>query len=100
MFVARSISEEFSSGDAKYRDNDEPVQASHGRDPRYTKDKEDKERGDEGILFDRMILYLDVLRLCARARTIMCGIPQNKYARYQLTILDDIIDFNKRMTYF
>ncbi|XP_014599096.1 PREDICTED: diacylglycerol kinase theta isoform X4 [Polistes canadensis] len=43
----RSISEEFSSGDAKYRDNDEPGQAPHGRDPRFTKDKDDKERGDE-----------------------------------------------------
>ncbi|XP_015176649.1 PREDICTED: diacylglycerol kinase theta isoform X3 [Polistes dominula] len=41
---ARSISEEFSSGDAKSRDNDESGQAPHGRDPRY---KEDKERGDE-----------------------------------------------------
>ncbi|XP_015176651.1 PREDICTED: diacylglycerol kinase theta isoform X5 [Polistes dominula] len=40
----RSISEEFSSGDAKSRDNDESGQAPHGRDPRY---KEDKERGDE-----------------------------------------------------
>ncbi|XP_035719225.1 diacylglycerol kinase theta-like isoform X6 [Vespa mandarinia] len=46
----RSISEEFSSGDAKYRDNDEPVQGPHGRDPRYTKDKEDKERGDEEMI--------------------------------------------------
>ncbi|KAK2580423.1 hypothetical protein KPH14_006173 [Odynerus spinipes] len=47
---ARSISEEFSSGDAKYRDNDEPVQGSHGRDPRSTKDKDDKERGDEEMI--------------------------------------------------
>ncbi|XP_043685794.1 diacylglycerol kinase theta isoform X2 [Vespula pensylvanica] len=47
---ARSISEEFSSGDAKYRDNDEPVQGPHGRDPRYNKDKEDKERGDEEMI--------------------------------------------------
>ncbi|XP_043497853.1 diacylglycerol kinase theta-like isoform X1 [Polistes fuscatus] len=47
---ARSISEEFSSGDAKYRDNDEPGQAPHGRDPRYSKDKDDKERGDEEMI--------------------------------------------------
>ncbi|KAF7407151.1 hypothetical protein HZH66_001688 [Vespula vulgaris] len=50
MVRARSISEEFSSGDAKYRDNDEPVQGPHGRDPRYNKDKEDKERGDEEMI--------------------------------------------------
>ncbi|KAI4491356.1 hypothetical protein M0804_002748 [Polistes exclamans] len=47
VLAPRSISEEFSSGDAKYRDNDEPGQAPHGRDPRFTKDKDDKERGDE-----------------------------------------------------
>lgn len=81
LFVARSISEEFSSGDAKYRDNDEPVQGPHGRDPRYNKDKEDKERGDEGILFKRMILHLynsctyTYARACvrdARARVCTC----------------------------
>ncbi|XP_015176652.1 PREDICTED: diacylglycerol kinase theta isoform X6 [Polistes dominula] len=44
VLAPRSISEEFSSGDAKSRDNDESGQAPHGRDPRY---KEDKERGDE-----------------------------------------------------
>jgi len=49
VFAARSISEEFSS-DTKYRDNGEPAQgATHGRDPRSPKEKEDKERGDEGI---------------------------------------------------
>lgn len=49
-FAARSISEEFSSGDARNRDNGEPGPGStHSRDPRSPKDKEDKERGDEGI---------------------------------------------------
>lgn len=49
MFTARSISEEFGS-DAKYRDNGESTQAAtHSRDPRSPKEKEDKERGDEGI---------------------------------------------------
>lgn len=49
MFTARSTSEEFGS-DARYRDNGEPTQgAAHGRDPRSPKEKEDKERGDEGI---------------------------------------------------
>ena len=43
--AARSISEEFSSGDTRCRDNDEQ-QSAHSRDPR--KDKEDKERGDDG----------------------------------------------------
>lgn len=73
LFVARSISEEFSSGDAKYRDNDEPVQSSHGRDPRYTKDKEDKERGDEGILFDRTILLYPTPLFCASACMHVCA---------------------------
>ncbi|XP_043497856.1 diacylglycerol kinase theta-like isoform X4 [Polistes fuscatus] len=50
VLAPRSISEEFSSGDAKYRDNDEPGQAPHGRDPRYSKDKDDKERGDEEMI--------------------------------------------------
>ncbi|XP_017764690.1 PREDICTED: diacylglycerol kinase theta isoform X5 [Eufriesea mexicana] len=41
----RSISEEFSSGDARNRDNGEPGPGStHGRDPRSPKEKEDKER--------------------------------------------------------
>ncbi|XP_032687982.1 diacylglycerol kinase theta isoform X2 [Odontomachus brunneus] len=40
---ARSISEEFSS-DARYRDNGEPAQCTHGRDPRSPKEKDDKER--------------------------------------------------------
>lgn len=49
MFAARSISEEFNT-DARYRDNGEPVQGTaHGRDPRSPKEKEEKERGDEGI---------------------------------------------------
>ncbi|XP_025263318.1 diacylglycerol kinase theta isoform X7 [Camponotus floridanus] len=40
----RSTSEEFGS-DARYRDNGEPTQsATHGRDPRSPKEKEDKER--------------------------------------------------------
>ncbi|XP_006562734.1 diacylglycerol kinase theta isoform X4 [Apis mellifera] len=48
---ARSISEEFSSGDARYRDNGEPGPGSaHGRDPRSPKEKEDKERGDEEMI--------------------------------------------------
>jgi len=48
VFAARSISEEFS--ETRYRDNGEPAQgATHGRDPRSPKEKEDKERGDEGI---------------------------------------------------
>ncbi|KAK9303017.1 hypothetical protein QLX08_005186 [Tetragonisca angustula] len=47
----RSISEEFSSGDARYRDNGEPGPGStHGRDPRSPKEKEDKERGDEEMI--------------------------------------------------
>lgn len=49
MFIARSISEEFGS-DARYRDNGEPTQSiPHSRDSRSPKEKEDKERGDEGI---------------------------------------------------
>lgn len=60
-FPARSISEEFSSGDARYRDNGEPGPGStHGRDPRSPKEKEDKERGDEGISICFMWLYLRV----------------------------------------
>ncbi|XP_058803614.1 diacylglycerol kinase theta isoform X2 [Phymastichus coffea] len=50
---ARSISEEFSSGDTRGRDNDEsPAQSqsqAHGRDPRPGKDKEDKEREEESV---------------------------------------------------
>lgn len=50
MFIARSTSEEFGSDVTRYRDNGEPTQgAAHGRDPRSPKEKEDKERGDEGI---------------------------------------------------
>ncbi|XP_032687989.1 diacylglycerol kinase theta isoform X9 [Odontomachus brunneus] len=45
----RSISEEFSS-DARYRDNGEPAQCTHGRDPRSPKEKDDKERGDEEMI--------------------------------------------------
>ncbi|XP_076766755.1 diacylglycerol kinase theta isoform X6 [Xylocopa sonorina] len=41
----RSISEEFSSAEARYRDNADPGQGSpYGRDPRSPKEKEDKER--------------------------------------------------------
>ncbi|XP_026672090.1 diacylglycerol kinase theta isoform X6 [Ceratina calcarata] len=48
VLAPRSISEEFSSGDNKYRDNGEPGPGStHSRDPRSPKEKEDKERGDE-----------------------------------------------------
>ncbi|XP_014478177.1 PREDICTED: diacylglycerol kinase theta isoform X8 [Dinoponera quadriceps] len=46
VLAPRSISEEFSS-DAKYRDNGEPAQCTHSRDPRSPKEKDDKERGDE-----------------------------------------------------
>ncbi|XP_076672920.1 diacylglycerol kinase theta isoform X6 [Andrena cerasifolii] len=50
-FAARSISEEFSSGDARYRDNGEPCPGgTHGRDPRSPKEKEDKDRGDEEMI--------------------------------------------------
>lgn len=63
-FPARSISEEFSSGDARYRDNGEPGSGSaHGRDPRSPKEKEDKERGDEGIS-----IYF--VRLTVHARSV------------------------------
>lgn len=51
VLTARSISEEFGN-DPRYRDNGEPPQgATHGRDPRSPKEKEDrdKDRGDEGI---------------------------------------------------
>ncbi|KAG7213122.1 hypothetical protein KM043_002441 [Ampulex compressa] len=45
VLAPRSISEEFSIGDARYRDNGEPTQApTHSRDPRSPKEKEDKER--------------------------------------------------------
>ncbi|XP_076766752.1 diacylglycerol kinase theta isoform X4 [Xylocopa sonorina] len=48
---ARSISEEFSSAEARYRDNADPGQGSpYGRDPRSPKEKEDKERGDEEMI--------------------------------------------------
>lgn len=42
FFSARSISEEFSSGDTRYKDNDETA-SSHG------KERKDKEDRDEGI---------------------------------------------------
>ncbi|KAJ8672787.1 hypothetical protein QAD02_004047 [Eretmocerus hayati] len=50
----RSISEEFSSGDARSRDNDEsPAQQSatgqHGRDAKPNKDKDDREKDEEII---------------------------------------------------
>ncbi|XP_043273541.1 diacylglycerol kinase theta [Venturia canescens] len=50
---ARSISEEFSSSDTRYRDNDEPTQPStggHSRDPKSPKEKDEKERGDEEMI--------------------------------------------------
>ncbi|XP_063987787.1 diacylglycerol kinase theta isoform X2 [Diachasmimorpha longicaudata] len=49
---ARSISEEFSSGDTRNRDNDEPTQSSsaHSKDPRSPKEKDDKEKGDEEMI--------------------------------------------------
>ncbi|CAG5107360.1 Similar to Dgkq: Diacylglycerol kinase theta (Rattus norvegicus) [Cotesia congregata] len=49
---ARSISEEFSSGDTKNRDSDDAMQPStgHNRDPKSPKDKDDKERGDEEMI--------------------------------------------------
>ncbi|XP_017764691.1 PREDICTED: diacylglycerol kinase theta isoform X6 [Eufriesea mexicana] len=51
VLAPRSISEEFSSGDARNRDNGEPGPGStHGRDPRSPKEKEDKERGDEEMI--------------------------------------------------
>ncbi|XP_076649820.1 diacylglycerol kinase theta isoform X9 [Halictus rubicundus] len=47
----RSISEEFSSGDTRYRDNGEPgPSGGHSRDPRSPKEKEDKDRGDEEMI--------------------------------------------------
>ncbi|XP_032687987.1 diacylglycerol kinase theta isoform X7 [Odontomachus brunneus] len=49
VLAPRSISEEFSS-DARYRDNGEPAQCTHGRDPRSPKEKDDKERGDEEMI--------------------------------------------------
>ncbi|XP_031848599.1 diacylglycerol kinase theta isoform X5 [Nomia melanderi] len=48
---ARSISEEFSSGDTRCRDNGEPGPSGvHSRDPRSPKEKEDKDRGDEEMI--------------------------------------------------
>ncbi|XP_076766757.1 diacylglycerol kinase theta isoform X8 [Xylocopa sonorina] len=45
VLAPRSISEEFSSAEARYRDNADPGQGSpYGRDPRSPKEKEDKER--------------------------------------------------------
>lgn len=41
LFVARSISEEFSSGDSRYRDNEENI---------HSRDRKDKEDRDEGIV--------------------------------------------------
>ncbi|EFN76051.1 Diacylglycerol kinase theta [Harpegnathos saltator] len=46
---SRSISEEFSS-DTRCRDNGEPAQCAHSRDPRSPKEKDDKERGDEEMI--------------------------------------------------
>ncbi|XP_034187325.1 diacylglycerol kinase theta isoform X7 [Osmia lignaria lignaria] len=51
VLAPRSISEEFSSGDARYRDNGEPGSGvACSRDPRSRKEKEDKERGDEEMI--------------------------------------------------
>ncbi|XP_076649824.1 diacylglycerol kinase theta isoform X12 [Halictus rubicundus] len=45
VLAPRSISEEFSSGDTRYRDNGEPgPSGGHSRDPRSPKEKEDKDR--------------------------------------------------------
>ncbi|XP_078042806.1 diacylglycerol kinase theta isoform X13 [Augochlora pura] len=48
----RSISEEFSSVDARCRDNGDPGPSGvqHTRDPRSPKEKEDKDRGDEEMI--------------------------------------------------
>lgn len=50
FFLARSISEEFSSGDAgRYRDSEEYSQShTPGRDSRQDKTNKDKEDRDEG----------------------------------------------------
>ncbi|XP_063987789.1 diacylglycerol kinase theta isoform X4 [Diachasmimorpha longicaudata] len=52
ILTPRSISEEFSSGDTRNRDNDEPTQSSsaHSKDPRSPKEKDDKEKGDEEMI--------------------------------------------------
>ncbi|XP_076649823.1 diacylglycerol kinase theta isoform X11 [Halictus rubicundus] len=51
VLAPRSISEEFSSGDTRYRDNGEPgPSGGHSRDPRSPKEKEDKDRGDEEMI--------------------------------------------------
>lgn len=52
LITARSISEEFSSGDTKNRDSDDAMQptSGHNKDPKSPKDKDDKERGDEGTI--------------------------------------------------
>ncbi|XP_025989966.1 diacylglycerol kinase theta isoform X7 [Solenopsis invicta] len=45
VLAPRSISEEFGSADSRSRDNGEPTQsATHSRDPRSPKEKEDKDR--------------------------------------------------------
>lgn len=61
MLTARSISEEFGN-DPRYRDNGEPTQsATHSRDPRSPKEKEDKDRGDEGISIQLPINSFEIL---------------------------------------
>ncbi|KAK0157190.1 hypothetical protein PV328_011767, partial [Microctonus aethiopoides] len=52
ILTPRSISEEFSSGDTRNRDNDDGTQpsSSHSKDPRSPKEKDDKERGDEEMI--------------------------------------------------
>ncbi|XP_025989965.1 diacylglycerol kinase theta isoform X6 [Solenopsis invicta] len=51
VLAPRSISEEFGSADSRSRDNGEPTQsATHSRDPRSPKEKEDKDRGDEEMI--------------------------------------------------
>lgn len=63
MLTARSISEEFGN-DPRYRDNGESTQsAAHSRDPRSPKEKEDKERGDEGISIQFPINSFDTFSL-------------------------------------
>ncbi|XP_012528051.1 diacylglycerol kinase theta isoform X8 [Monomorium pharaonis] len=50
VLAPRSISEEFGS-DPRYRDNGESTQgATHSRDPRSPKEKEEKDRGDEEMI--------------------------------------------------
>lgn len=69
---ARSISEEFSSGDTRYRDEEATVSqgGAHARDPKSGKDKEDKERdeGKKNIMSKRFYSLISVI-LCFCAIT-------------------------------